>query len=429
MDRLKNFQPHPPLPDGTKSFQERFMRSRKRIRLACAGNQSGKTTMGAAETALLALGEHPFKNVRVPNKSIIVTAKSHKDGIEDEIVPKLKEVIGSKDVEKWGKDKQGRISTIFWRSGSITHLMSAEQDDVAFESKTTDFIWVDEPVRRSIYVALRRGLMKSGGMIYITATPLEEPWMYEEIYLKGEQGHEHIEIFEGSTDENTTIKKEERDLFFDSLTKDEVEARRFGKFKHMTGRVFKNYEQNVHRIENFAVPQHWPVWASIDPHPRKPHAVLWMTIAPNGLKYFCNEIFRCCSIDELADEINYINEQYNMVDIVIDTSAQQDDWRKQSAREMLTGKGVFTRLAQKKNVKKSGIILLNQLFKSNQLYVFDNCVRLHKELSLQIYKNNKRDPNNVLEEPMKQLDDQTDNARYILIEKPEYEQARIITYA
>ncbi len=72
---------------------------------------------------------------------------------------------------------------------------------------------------------------------------------------------------------------------------------------------------------------------------------------------------------------------------------------------------------------------MNQLFKQNRLFVFENCVRLHRELQLYTYQRNKRDAQKILEEPEKKFDDQIDNLRYILSEKPDYQGlARVIDY-
>ena len=416
--RLKNYLPNP-------GWQTKFYQSQARIRFVPSGNQGGKTHAGAVEHALYALGEHPHKKIRIPNKGIIVTAKSFKDGIQNEIIPKLEEVVGSRDITQILKAPNGIPDRIFWRSGSKTFLMSAEQDDIAFESKTFDHAWIDEPVRRQVWVGLRRGLMKAGGHIWLTATLLEEPWIYEEIYMPGMvHSDPDIEIFEGATDENIHIPKEEAERFFRSLTEDEVETRRFGRPSQLSGRVFKEYKPDIHRINSFDVPAHWPVWRSIDPHPRKPHAVLYIAVAPQAY-YICNEVYLHCDAQELAAHIQDLDSQYNMVGSLIDTSSQEAGWGKMSFREELAECGIRTQLAQKKNLKKSGLILINSLFKQNKLFVMNHCVRTHRELTLQTYKKSP-DYQKVSEEPEKKFDDMTDNLRYILVERPDARgQARI----
>lgn len=399
LNRLKNVKPNP-------GFQENFFKSKAKIRFITAGNQGGKTFIGAVEHALYALGEHPYKQIRIPNIGRIVTAKGFKEGIEGEIVPKLKEVCGSRDIKNIRNNSQGIPTMIEWRTGSITNLMSAEQDDVAFESKTIHHAWIDEPVRRLIYIATLRGGLTTGIHVWITATPLDEPWLYDEIYVPGvEKSDPDIEVFEGSSDENTKIIPEEKAKFKARLTSDEIEARWYGKFQHLAGRVFKSYSPDKHRIAPFDIPYHWPVWCGIDPHRHKPHCAVFIAVSPQGIKYVVNEIYVPVPINTLATYILDIASQYNMVNFLIDTSAQEDGWGKMSARQMLAEKGIITKLAQKKNKKESGIVLINQLFSDNELFVFDFCLRTHRELINQTYKQNKRDTQIVLEEPEKKFDD------------------------
>lgn len=383
--------------------------------------------MGGVEHARYALGEHPFKKIRIPNIGVIVTAKSFKDGIQNEIIPKLQEVCGSSDIIDVKKAPNGIPDRIIWRTNSITYLMSAEQDDVAFESKTFDHVWIDEPVRRKIFVGLRRGLMKSGGHLWITATLLDEPWIFEELYQPGISGlNSDIEVFTGSTDENVHISEKNRNAFFSSLTEEEVETRRYGRPSELSGRVFKAYNSDIHRIVPFNIPYHWSVYKAIDPHPRKPHAVLYWAVSPDENHYLCNEIFAPGSAETLAGYIHNIDSQYQMVDNLIDTSAQEaGNWHRDSFREQLQNFGVRTRLAQKKNLVRYGIISINSLFEKNRLFVFNTLVRTHRELTLQVYKKSP-DHHSLSEEPDKKYSDMTDCARYIASEKPSYGSRAII---
>lgn len=385
-----------------------------------SGNQGGKTHVGAWDHACLALGCHPFRKIETPNVGFIVTAKPHSEGIEKDILPKLKEVCGSKDIAEIKNNSRGIPSKIIWRNGSVSFLMSAEQEDMVFEGTTYHHGWNDEPFRREIYVAQKRGLLVKNGPLSWTCTPLEEPWMYEELYLKGISGEDKdIAIFEGSSDENKRISQAAKEDFFKTLSPDEIETRWHGKFRHLSGRVFKTYDPRKHRIPPFAIPPHWPTWCAIDPHRNKPHAVVFLAVSPQGIKYICNEIFVPCTIHELADHVLNVGGQYNLVERLIDTSAQEDGWGRVSAREMLNSRGCATKLAQKRNLKSSGIHLINQLFNDDKMFVFDTCVRTHRELTLQTYKRSK-DQSKIMEEPEKKFDETTDCIRYILNERPDY---------
>lgn len=412
--RLGLFKPNP-------GFQTQFQLSKANVRLITAGNQSGKSTIGAVESAMYSLGEHPHKKIRTPNTGLIITGQGFKTGIDQVVFPKLSKIVGSKDIVHIKRSSQGIPVQITWRNGSITHLMSSEQDDDVFEGMTCDHVWIDEPVRRSIFVAVKRGMITTGGHLWLSCTPLDEPWMYEDIYIKGiEKTDPEIEVFEGSTDENVMISEYDKNEFKKILTKEEIDARWYGKFRHLSGRVFKSYAPEKHRISGFDIPYHWPVWISIDPHRGKPHAVIFIAISPQNKKYVCNEIFRECSIGSLAEEILDLASQYNIYNHMIDTSAQEDGWNKMSARQILQEYGISTKLAQKKNKKNSGIMLINQLFEQEDLYIFDHCVRTHRELVNQTYKKQKQADGSFSEEPQKKYDDQTDNMRYILIENPKF---------
>ncbi len=401
-------------------FQQRFIRSSTQGRLILVGNQEGKTEIGAFEASSYALGEHPHKHIRIPNIGWVITAKPLKEGVEKELLPKITGLVGSEDIRAIKNNSQGIPYKILWRSGSTTFMLSAEQDDKVFEGSTIDWCWFDEPMRRSIYIAVRRGLMKAGGHWWWSMTPLDEPWIYDELYDKALKGSKEIEIFEGNPGENVHVPAEERQRFKESLTEEEIETRIYGKFRHLSGRVFKTYDPQRHKVPSFDIPRHWPVWAATDPHTRKPHAVLFLACAPTGAFYVCNEIFTKVQIEELGQLSLDIGSQYKLVERLIDTSGQEEDWRRESAREILQNVGWRTKLAQKKNKKKSGILKINQLFAKNQLFVMEHCLRTHKELMLQTYRKSHARDGRLLEEPEKNWDDMTDCLRYILTERPDY---------
>jgi hypothetical protein len=298
--------------------------------------------------------------------------------------------------------------------------MSTEQDDMVFEGNVIDYVWYDEPPRRSIHQACMRGLMAKSGICWFTCTPLSEPWIYDEVYRPGMEGSDLIEVFNGSTYDNEFLPQKEIDTFAQSLTEDERQARLYGKFQHLTGRVIKEYSPERHLIPSFDIPSHWPVWVGIDPHRNKPNSAIFLATAPDGRFYICNEIFLNGTIYEFGDHLREIASQYNIVDYLIDTSSQEEGWNKMSAREMLNQKGIRTRLAQKKGMKSSGLILINQLFKDDKLFVMEHCKRTQRELLNYVYKRNKQDNQVVLEEPEKKWDDLIDPLRYILVERPSY---------
>ncbi len=413
-DKFRLFVPNP-------GFQADILEANERILLAIAGNQSGKTTIGAAWAGENALMRSVDKN-RKPRfnrktHSFIVSGQGMKTGIENTIIPKLKQVMGENDF-KIKNNSNGSPSEILWSTGSVTKLLTQEQDDMVFEGATYDWGWIDEPVRRGIFVGLVRGLMAKRGPLLMTGTPIAEPWIYNELYLPGVTGkNKNVRVFEGTVYENKAISKESIEEFISSLTQDEIEVRLHGKFSALQGRVIKEFDHNRHIIKPFDIPFDWPIWLSIDPHRGKPHAVLWLAVGPDNKKYICNELFLPTTIRALAQKIININKEYpNVVDCLIDTSAQEDGWERISARSVMEDEGLYTSLAQKKNKKTSGILLINDEFKRDNLFVFNTCTRTIKELEMYTYKRNR--DNIFIDEPRKEWDEMMDNLRYILTENP-----------
>ena len=106
-----------------------------------------------------------------------------------------------------------------------------------------------------------------------------------------------------------------------------------------------------------------------------------------------------------------------MVEQLIDTSAQEDGWEKQSAREDLEKIGLRTNLAQKKNLMNSMIMHINQLYKHNRLYIMKHCTRTHREQMLHVYKKSRT---GIMETPEDRFNDMIANMRYIFAVRPGY---------
>jgi len=81
---------------------------------------------------------------------------------------------------------------------------------------------------------------------------------------------------------------------------EEKDVRIHGKFRYLSGRVWKNWERQVHLIDrkrwkvgekgvtiNGQPPKDWPRMMIIDPHDEKPHAVLWVAKDPDYKLFYC----------------------------------------------------------------------------------------------------------------------------------------------
>ncbi len=274
--------------------QVSFHKAVNRIRIFFGGNRSGKTTAGTNEARWMAEGTHPFRPVpAVPSKGCVVV-QDFSTHAKDIINPKIEEWFPPGLVVATMTNQAGATVHYKLRNGSTIDVKSHEQDIKVFEGSDYDWVWFDEPPPQAIFKALWRGLTDRRGIAWFTGTPITEPWLYD-LYQKAQAGQNkemHWTIFSsihknaknlGGGDEaegQARIKE-----FLDELDPDEREAREKGHFLHMRGLIFKTWRRDHHLIPAFKWPVKWPVFISLDPHPRKPWALSFLGLSPGGFRF------------------------------------------------------------------------------------------------------------------------------------------------
>jgi phage terminase large subunit-like protein len=325
--------------------QIKFHKDTHRIQYILSGNRRGKTTSGFVELKWRNLGTHPFKKVKVPIKSAIVV-QDFENHAKNVLEPKLKEWCASNDVKKIERHQGGAIKRIIWSSGSVSDVFSHDQDLKVFEGSDYDVVWFDEPPPRQIWVAMWRGCTDRGGSMYLTATPLTSPWIYEEwqktkgeptdlsIFIEYKGDDNLVNLGEGSIELG---KKRIEDLA-SLYTSEEKEARLNGGFIQLQGLIFKTWSRPIHLIPKFDWPNTWNIIESIDPHPQKAWAVTWLGIAKNGAKILLKSAYIQGVIDEIANTIILNRKDLGIKDglnprivrTLIDNSSSVPLWQKSS---------------------------------------------------------------------------------------------------
>ena len=273
-----------------QAHQAPFHRSLKKMRLCTGGNQSGKTIATCSEGIMLSLGIHPYRKIRVPNKGRVVATDLQK-GIGEVVGAKYKELIPMSEVRRMKYYPGGEYKKCFWKNGSVTEFMSYEQDDLAFEGWVGDWVQFDEPPPRSKYVACMRGLMRYKGICFMALTPLSEPWIYDEIYTQTGAGVDQPDVFTFDINDNKYLSKAEIADFESRLTEDEKEARLHGRFQHLSGLIYKEFNPSVHIVDAFDIPKEWTRYNAMDYHPRVPCALGWIAVSPQGRFYAYDELW------------------------------------------------------------------------------------------------------------------------------------------
>lgn len=285
--------------------QKEWHLSKSSTRLILGGNRSGKTIAAFHDVIWQLTGDYPDwylddMKLETPVYSRWI-ATDYKQGVGGVFQPYFKDLIPKSLIKRVQKTQQGIICKVFWKNGSELELLTDEQDVGIFEGWHGHRLHVDEPCARSRYIASKRGLIDYGGKSSFSLTPLKEPWIYDELYEQADGNR----IFAVTIDieENPHIPKEEIDEFKKSLTDDEKEARIHGRFSHLTGIIYKEFEKDVHIIPDRDIPKNWPTVHLIDPHDRKPHANVWVAVDEFDNLYFYDELESSGTIPQISAKI------------------------------------------------------------------------------------------------------------------------------
>ena len=293
---------------STRKPQDEFHRSGKRVRLIISGNQAGKTQCGAAEAIWMSLGIHPYNQIKTPNRGRICGGSLGK-GVMEVIWPKYEALMPRKELRREpSKYSAGPPQKVTYKNGSTAEFMSYEMGVEPFEGWVGDWVWFDEPPPKDIYTACVRGLMVNNGIMFITATPLAEAWMHDEIFLAAGPGPEKPDVFNFPMRGNPFISDSAVKSLEDACEDDEAAARLDGVFKHLSGLVYKDFGQ-LHRIKSFEIPKDWTRLMVQDYHPRKPCAVLWAAVDPRGTLYFYDELWADDTVEKISEIIKATEKQ------------------------------------------------------------------------------------------------------------------------
>lgn len=305
------YAPHPK--------QSLFHKSRKsQVRGSFARNQGGKTTMFLIEILSWGFGEdlwsgQPIEKIGKtkwqPRMRFFIGAQDYSNAHAETILPKLNELLPLKELGVEFQKTSGIINRLVFPepySFSIK-LLSYDQAESKQEGPTWNGGGFDEPPPRGMYVACRRGCMKHAAPIVFVATPLREPWMYDDIYAHKSSVHVETEadlkllkwdskaIIKIGRNDNPHITAEQMAAFEESLDEEEKQARIHGEFLHLQGRVYKSFDRATMVLDRdkFFVDhpgwQSYPSFCVMDPHDRKPFAIAWGVLTPRDEIVFIEE--------------------------------------------------------------------------------------------------------------------------------------------
>jgi phage terminase large subunit-like protein len=232
------------------SFQKPWFQTEKKVTTLIKGNQVGGTTCLIIRMLASCLGTYPlsmggivppdWSQIRIRERPgmYLLMGKNFTKTIPEVILPKLREFIAPNMLSKKPRKNQMGVPYIFYfKSGAELHLASYDQDADAFEGSLWNGVAFDEPPTREIYMACRRGTMRTRGWIFFCMTPLKNMWVYDEIHMPAQEGKlPDVAAFEIHSHANCTtcapgeghIDHNELNNFFAGLSPAERRAREMG---------------------------------------------------------------------------------------------------------------------------------------------------------------------------------------------------------
>ena len=297
-----------------------------RVTIANAGNRWGKSDANAVLTLshaygywihkvpnlkLTPEGDYPPRNeidpkywvlrpdgipLRMPNVGLLVTGLKMERGIGQILFPKLWEALPlqPKTAGKINVSRAGSPSVpvrMILPNGSVVYFGSAEQDPMQFEGTAYDYMGFDEPPPRPIYQAAWRGCTDFYARVWMSMTPIgkNSPWIYHELVNDPER--DDVAAIQGSIWDNPHISDDAKRAFLEggAFNDEERRAREHGAWVFLSHVAFPQYEPNVHIIPTRQVDEGWIRGLAVDPHHRRPYAMIWAAFGPNGEVEVYNE--------------------------------------------------------------------------------------------------------------------------------------------
>jgi len=399
------------------------------------GNRTGKTTAGGMEFLYHITGLYPdwYPETQRYKGSIKgrIIAKDFQKGVGEVVTPFLTEWLDDSLIAKRTRNPQGIPIKYELKNGSVFDILTHEQTTEQFEGWRGHIAWFDEPPPRDKYVATLRGLVDFSGRHWLTLTPLTQPWIYDEIYTSVDKNYNFVTTVDIT--ENPYLSPEAIKEFEATLTMEEKEARLHGKFLHLTGLIYKEFDQQVHVIDPPTIKKHWSRYMAIDPHERTPTAVLWLAVDEKESHYIYDELWlKDMDVKQMAESIHVQEGQIPARIKLIDPHADKDNVAAGgfNVRKELMRYGVFTERANsdpmlgKARIRQALTPRFNSLSKLYipQLHISRYCKQTIYEFQHYIwdeYRRNKEEYDQK-ETAKKKNDHFMDCLRYIYNYNPRY---------
>ncbi len=281
----KNFWDYSPYPKQ-KEFHN--YSSSKRERALSAGNQVGKTTCAAYETAFHATGIYPewWEGRKFKKKTTGwiagVTGESTRDVIQKKLFGDINTFEGGvlhKDyIVDYSRSRgmPDAIDTVWVKHTtgltSIIQLKSYEKGREKWQGTSLDYVWFDEEPPLNIYMEGLSRTNATDGIVYTTFTPLMG--MSNVVLRFWKENHQDCQLVLMGLKEAQHISEEKRERIVASYPEHERKARTEGVPMLGSGRIFPLPRERISAVVP-EIPAWWPRICGLDIGWDHPTAAVW----------------------------------------------------------------------------------------------------------------------------------------------------------
>ena len=423
------YQPHPK--------QQLFHKFTSKNKIFIGGNQSGKTTCGSIDCIIQAcdpdvIPEHlkQYKKFRPPFRVWI--AGNTREVVEMVIFQKLQEWVPVSQLvgDSWQSAYDKQLHTLHFKNGSTFAFKTYEQEEDKWGGASVDRVMLDEePPAGHLREARIRTMAREGDIVF-TFTPTNGiSHMYDWLspYIeKADHNSDHYEDQDVSVvlvemDDNPALSEREKSLALTGFSKEQILARKLGRFVALHGLIYNEFEPDKHVIPAMdEIPPNVNVIVGIDPGIRHACGVLWTYVAQDGtIVEFEEGYYKDMTIAQVCQEIHKTNAHYGVQPIfyVIDPAARNRASQTGRSDQMeFMDHGIVTILGQ--NSVTAGINNVKVRLENDALLTTENCENLIREKKRYRWRKPGRSESDAPDAPVKTDDHLLDPERYVCMARP-----------
>lgn len=396
------------------------VKDRARFYLYYWGNGAGKSFVGCYITVLLALG-YSTKKYNLPfigvKKNIWIATKSWSN-VSGTIEPYLlwdfsKTRIPPDEIDRVLKDNW-ILKKVFLKNWCIIHIKTYDQGQENVQGGNPDWMWLDEePVNQDVWGELKARTRTANCEMLITMTPLNGLTGVYEFFFENESRElqSKCRIYRVNSLDNPYTDK----TWTLWMGDEEYRLRVDGSFENPTWLVYGSFSKWKNVIPYYD-PTKDALWVkfyrSIDFWTSHPTAVIFLAQDEDDNLYIYDEIkLANTELEEIVKEINKVSKGTEFEFFVRDSAAKREGLEIEKRFGLKTTPAdKHSKGANDMSNRRTGILMINSLFKEEKLFIAETCTNLIKELSSHYYKDwAKRDW-----EVIKENDDLLDAMRYAI---------------